>query len=252
MLYCSLIIWLAIVHITVKSQFQSRTIPDLNLSNVWSIVWDELSGVLGRTFRTIPDPKDSVTNVHDCVQTMIGHSRSLRIVMLCRSAVWSQTGAIMGTGWTPHWQCVHVFAMYSNVFKCVRYVLQVLQSDTTHILLHLPCVRQTSRCMCTIYIDLAPSETTTAVIMFMISTQVRVLFKPYCPVHAGHKWWTCSWFLIPDCHVSTVMPVMISDRGAKVIWVKTLNTQHLWVYYRFSIIRYRVNTLAFWGISFEE
>ena len=78
--------------------------------------------------------------------------------------------------------------MYSNVFKCVRYVLQVLQSDTTHILLHLPCVRQTSRCMCTIYIDLAPPETTTAVIMFMISTQVRVLFKPYCPVHAGHKW----------------------------------------------------------------
>ena len=40
-----------------------------------------LSGVIGRPLRSIPDPKDSVTNVYKFVQTMIGHFRSLRIVI---------------------------------------------------------------------------------------------------------------------------------------------------------------------------
>ncbi len=44
---------------------------------------------------------DSVTNVYDCIQTMIGHSRSWRIVIRlfqfsCRNAFGSQTGAIIG------------------------------------------------------------------------------------------------------------------------------------------------------------
>ena len=76
-----------------KVGWVSRMVRDAHHSREW--------------FADLPDLPDSVTNVHDCVPTMIGHSRSVPTVIRlfhfsCRSAVGTQSGAIIGNVWTRH------------------------------------------------------------------------------------------------------------------------------------------------------